>query len=255
MERIQTKIKRDRCPYCHDDIMPGGDNYACHACLAWHHMGCWKEHGACIGCGNAEIKDYTSGSVGTPMPEPTPVDRPWTGASADAAKLRTKLGPNRLTKRKKNRNCALHGHNPTTRKLFGDSTSTKKLFDVCSCGPPMTKVGDEWVDLEAAARHAVHAVALQRAVNISASKDHESIQRAGAGPQKDPHCPHRYRKDTLLCVYCHAEPPTHSAKDEFAEIDKHLSNLRNGKSAPMSVEAFAFACLAVMVSILIAIFG
>ena len=67
--RERTLIKRDRCPYCHDDIVPGGDNYACHECLAWHHTGCWKEYGACVGCGNTWVKDATSGMMSSPMPK------------------------------------------------------------------------------------------------------------------------------------------------------------------------------------------
>jgi len=60
--RVKTKIGRPRCPYCHDDIQPGGDNYACHECLAWHHTGCWHEHGACVGCGNDVVRNPMTGT-------------------------------------------------------------------------------------------------------------------------------------------------------------------------------------------------
>ena len=64
--RVKLKINRPRCPYCHDDIKPGGDNQACHECLAWHHSECWTQHGACVGCGNRWVKDPVSGSLSAP---------------------------------------------------------------------------------------------------------------------------------------------------------------------------------------------
>ncbi|MGE3483443.1 MAG: hypothetical protein AB7L09_01800 [Nitrospira sp.] len=48
----QLTIKRDRCPYCHDEIVPGDSNFPCLACLAWHHGECLKEHGSCVTCGH-----------------------------------------------------------------------------------------------------------------------------------------------------------------------------------------------------------
>jgi len=50
--RVKTTIKRQRCPFCHDDIVPGGENQACHECLTWHHSECWASHGKCVSCGN-----------------------------------------------------------------------------------------------------------------------------------------------------------------------------------------------------------
>lgn len=50
--RSKLKIKRQRCPFCHDDIVPGGQNQACHECLTWHHSECWASHGKCVGCGD-----------------------------------------------------------------------------------------------------------------------------------------------------------------------------------------------------------
>lgn len=48
--RLKLKVNRPRCPYCHDDIVPGDDNRACHGCLTWHHSECWG-HGGCVTCG------------------------------------------------------------------------------------------------------------------------------------------------------------------------------------------------------------
>jgi len=55
------KVNKPRCPYCHDDIVGGAENYACHECLTWHHTGCWNEHGGCVSCGNTWMKDPISG--------------------------------------------------------------------------------------------------------------------------------------------------------------------------------------------------
>lgn len=52
--REKLRIQRPRCPYCHDDIVGGADNRACRECLAWHHTGCWVEHGSCVTCGHVE---------------------------------------------------------------------------------------------------------------------------------------------------------------------------------------------------------
>lgn len=40
-----------RCPYCHDDVAPERSDWvACKACLARHHVACWRENGACGTC-------------------------------------------------------------------------------------------------------------------------------------------------------------------------------------------------------------
>lgn len=53
-ERSKIKVERPRCPYCHDDIVPGEKNRACYSCLAWHHTECWDSNGnKCVGCGDS----------------------------------------------------------------------------------------------------------------------------------------------------------------------------------------------------------
>lgn len=56
MEKTRSKVKvnRPRCPYCHDDIEPGGENRACYGCLTWHHSECWN-YGGCVSCGGESV--------------------------------------------------------------------------------------------------------------------------------------------------------------------------------------------------------
>lgn len=49
--RERLKVNRPRCPYCHDEIAPGGAIRACHGCLTWHHQDCWEIYGSCVTCG------------------------------------------------------------------------------------------------------------------------------------------------------------------------------------------------------------
>lgn len=45
-------IKQDkqRCPYCHGDILPTEETTGCVKCSAWFHEECWREHGGCTNC-------------------------------------------------------------------------------------------------------------------------------------------------------------------------------------------------------------
>lgn len=46
--------RRDRCPFCRDEIVPGDARLACNDCTAWHHQACWREGGSkCSSCGNS----------------------------------------------------------------------------------------------------------------------------------------------------------------------------------------------------------
>ena len=56
VEKLNLQSLRPRCPYCHDDVEPGGDNRACHECLTWHHEECWDNHGSCVTCGNVWVE-------------------------------------------------------------------------------------------------------------------------------------------------------------------------------------------------------
>ena len=66
-QKTPVKISRPRCPYCHDEIMPGGDNRACRECLSWHHEDCWDTHGSCVGCGNTWVY-HGNGMSSAPAP-------------------------------------------------------------------------------------------------------------------------------------------------------------------------------------------
>ncbi|MDF1663901.1 MAG: hypothetical protein P1V97_19175 [Planctomycetota bacterium] len=39
-----------KCPYCHDSVTAESEKTACESCMAWHHLDCWREHGACSTC-------------------------------------------------------------------------------------------------------------------------------------------------------------------------------------------------------------
>lgn len=60
-----------RCPYCHDDVkVTATDWIACRACLARHHVECWRDRGACASCrGTAVLVAGAAPSV-TPTPGP-----------------------------------------------------------------------------------------------------------------------------------------------------------------------------------------
>ena len=48
-------IQQPRCPYCHDDVVPGSAQLACNGCRAWQHQSCWDENGhRCSACGATE---------------------------------------------------------------------------------------------------------------------------------------------------------------------------------------------------------
>lgn len=70
--RPNLKVNHPRCPYCHDDIVPGGDNRACHGCLTWHHEECWG-YGGCVSCGGESVKSQaTKDSTGIVCVQHTP---------------------------------------------------------------------------------------------------------------------------------------------------------------------------------------
>jgi hypothetical protein len=50
-EAPRVEVEGPRCPYCHESIGADDGKTACEACMAWHHRGCWQEHGACSACG------------------------------------------------------------------------------------------------------------------------------------------------------------------------------------------------------------
>ena len=45
-------IQHPRCPFCHDQVKPADEKWACQECMAWHHSACWDEGGKCSTCGN-----------------------------------------------------------------------------------------------------------------------------------------------------------------------------------------------------------
>jgi len=46
-----VELPRPRCPFCRDEVGPDDPKQACGDCMAWHHGGCWTEHGGCSTCG------------------------------------------------------------------------------------------------------------------------------------------------------------------------------------------------------------
>lgn len=66
MERIQNsiKVKKPRCPYCHDEFQVEQEKTGCSLCLAWFHQECWNEYGGCTSC------------KGVRPPKPTETERP-----------------------------------------------------------------------------------------------------------------------------------------------------------------------------------
>jgi hypothetical protein len=50
--RIHSKESLSRCPYCHENIVAGGDEAKsiCDFCLAVHHSDCMQEYGRCAAC-------------------------------------------------------------------------------------------------------------------------------------------------------------------------------------------------------------
>lgn len=50
----QVQVSRSRCPYCHDDLVPGEEPVACVQCHALHHLPCLEEAGGtCAACSAA----------------------------------------------------------------------------------------------------------------------------------------------------------------------------------------------------------
>lgn len=50
-EELSLKVTQPRCPFCHDEILPGSLQEACKACRAWHHEACWREgRSRCSAC-------------------------------------------------------------------------------------------------------------------------------------------------------------------------------------------------------------
>lgn len=49
-ERIDVQ-GGNKCPYCHEQVLPSQSKLPCDACMAWHHTECWEAHGTCAACG------------------------------------------------------------------------------------------------------------------------------------------------------------------------------------------------------------
>ena len=50
---MTVNVQRPRCPYCHEDVVPG-EGRGCAECMGWTHDECWEDHGKCPACGAAE---------------------------------------------------------------------------------------------------------------------------------------------------------------------------------------------------------
>jgi hypothetical protein len=68
-ERPRVDVDRPRCPYCHEAVGGDDEKTGCGACMAWHHRGCWSEHGKCSACGATEAAGALHAPVARPSPE------------------------------------------------------------------------------------------------------------------------------------------------------------------------------------------
>lgn len=60
-----------RCPYCHEAVLTDQQKEACRTCMAWHHLGCWTEHGGrCAACGRPP-EEVRAAARTDPRPELT----------------------------------------------------------------------------------------------------------------------------------------------------------------------------------------
>ncbi len=77
IEREQLRLSAERCPYCHEAVERSDqDKVACNACMAWHHAGCWNEHGACAACGADRTGLSPSTTAAGATGEHLPAERP-----------------------------------------------------------------------------------------------------------------------------------------------------------------------------------
>lgn len=58
-----------RCPFCHDAITPSVAKTGCEACMAWHHIECWDQHGRCSACGHQRPKTHPFPPQALPAPK------------------------------------------------------------------------------------------------------------------------------------------------------------------------------------------
>ena len=56
---MSVDVKRPRCPYCHQDVVPG-EGRGCASCMGWAHEECWEFHGGCPACGAERTAPPTS---------------------------------------------------------------------------------------------------------------------------------------------------------------------------------------------------
>ncbi len=78
MEDIAVDVQRPRCPYCHDEVIPG-EGRGCADCMGWTHDECWVEHGSCPACGAA------SSLSANPAPVQKPAEKPAAETPAELA--------------------------------------------------------------------------------------------------------------------------------------------------------------------------
>jgi hypothetical protein len=75
-ERPRVDVERPRCPYCHEAVDGDDEKTGCGACMAWHHRGCWMEHGTCSACGALESAGVPGAVARRPVElDAAPVDR------------------------------------------------------------------------------------------------------------------------------------------------------------------------------------
>ena len=64
-EQPRVELSHAVCPCCKDPVRPTDEKAACDACMAWHHLACWREHGVCGACG------ASAGFSSEPAPPPS----------------------------------------------------------------------------------------------------------------------------------------------------------------------------------------
>lgn len=172
----KLRVERARCPWCHDDIVPGGKNRACSECLTWHHTECWESHGKCVGCGNEWVSEG-GGSYTRPA-------------------------------EKKSNDCVVHA--PANADSINDLTLLygMDIWNQCTCDPAPIMPGEaDTAVLDLLSRDLTD---IRYAAGVAQTKEHEAIRRADAGPKVEPPCAHQFSPMDYRCVFCHKDSMEHA---------------------------------------------
>ena len=174
--RENLKVNHGRCPYCHDEIVPGEVNRPCVECLTWHHSECWDAHGQCVGCGSNRV-DHSNGLASRSLP-----------LVQDGNTNVQIIGSNNIITVGKTKEplCPVHTPSQISDEAMQDLRELWGRDLPCVC--PRSK-NTEFLKL-------VSTVGARL-------KEHEDMRRAEQGPQKEPPCAHKFDPMNMCCRYCH----------------------------------------------------